>query len=108
MDIDPRRTLTQLFTHDIEQVNSFKARKDSVLGNHFHRHTVEFFYVTQGSLELTIEYLTGGSETARYNKGDLFVVYPNQNHIIKALTYLEFLTFLSIKFDKKSPDVWVK
>lgn len=95
---DSRRSLIQLLTADIEQVNIYEAQEGSVLGNHYHKETTEYFYVLEGTLV--------------YNKGSvidsdtLFVVYPGEKHTLTCLTKVKFMTFLSKAYDKESPDLW--
>lgn len=98
VDNDSRRSLTQLLTAGIEQINIYEAQEGSVLGNHLHKETTEYFYILEGTLI--------------YNKGSvvdkdtLFVVYPGEKHTITCLTKVRFMTFLSNAYDKESPDLW--
>lgn len=94
---DSRRKLTQLLTADIKQVNVYECQANVNLGNHFHKKTVEFFYILDGEIE-------SNGETKK--EGDLFVYYPETMHTIWAKTTCRFMTFLTVPFDKENPDLW--
>lgn len=96
---DSRRSITQLFTSNIAQVNVYDAKKGAVLGNHYHKETIEFFYIVRGSLIANDKVLS---------KGSLFVVYPEEPHTIECLTDVSLMTFLSKPFDLENPDLWKK
>jgi len=93
---DGRRTLTQLFTADIKQVNEYHAKKGTTLGDHYHATTTEYFHVTKGTL------LANGEP---FSRGSTFVFYPPQKHVIECLTDVSFLTFLSEPYDELNPDL---
>lgn len=93
---DERRTITQLFTVDIKQVNLFEVQPGVELGNHYHKDTIEYFYVLEGKLK---------SNNKIMSAGDLFVYYPQENHKIKTITLTKFMTFLTKPFDKLNPDL---
>lgn len=95
---DTRRKLTQLFTADIKQVNIYEAKKDSNLGDHYHKETDEYFYILKGGVLYNNSRLLG--------KGDLFAVFPEEKHSIYCLTDVTFMTFLTKPFDKENPDLW--
>lgn len=95
---DDRRKLIQIFTADIKQVNIYEAKKGSELGNHYHKETDEFFYIIKGIVLY--------NKTQMLSEGDIFVVYPEENHLLLCLTDVQFMTFLTKPFDKENPDLW--
>lgn len=97
---DSRRRLIQLLTGDIKQVNLYEAKKDATLGNHYHKDTVEYFYILKG----TATY----NDKEVVNPGTLFKVSPEENHMIRCLTNVKMMTFLTVPFDKEKPDLWIK
>lgn len=98
--IDSRRMLQQLITANIKQVNYYKAHPGAVLGDHFHKETVEYFFVASGKVAYNDEQVMG--------PGDFFAVYPEENHKLECITEVELLTFLTKEFDKEKPDLWKK
>ena len=97
---DNRRILSQLVTSDFKQVNIYEATHGSILGNHFHKETVEYFYIIKGSLEY--------NDKAIVKKGDLFVVEPPEKHWLKVISdKATFMTFLTKPYKLESPDIYV-
>ena len=95
---DDRRKITQLFTAPVGQVNLYHCKRGSVLGNHYHRETIEYFYVVRGTL------LYNGERI--FETGDMFVVYPEEKHTIKCMTELTLMTFLSKPYSEEDKDTW--
>lgn len=104
---DDRRTITQLFTGWVEQVNTYEAKKGSTLGNHYHKHTIEYFYILKGTATVYLEdTVTHSAWSQVIRSGDLFVVHPYEFHTIDCLTDVEMMTFLSMPYDKDKPDIY--
>lgn len=99
---DGRRELKQLLTADIKQVNHYEASKGAVLGDHYHRTTKEYFYITKGTFMVQIS-----SNSFAANPGFFFRVDPFEKHTLEALTdKAAFLTFLSEPYDNARPDLY--
>ena len=104
---DSRRILTQLVTDNIKQVNSYQVNKGCILGNHYHKDTNEYFYITKGSFALFMHPCGSKKAISRIlNKQSFFVARSGYVHSLEALTNGEFLTFLTKPFDQKEPDIW--
>ena len=97
---DSRRTLTQLLTADLKQINLYEAQEGAVLGNHYHKETIEYFYILQGSLTYNRESVL--------DEGTLFVVYPTEKHLLTCLTYVKLMSFLTKPYLKENPDIWTE
>ena len=94
---DHRRTISQLFTAPIHQVNRYDVKKDAVLGDHYHKETREYFLITKGSFIIQYGNYKSKLFTAKaVNKGDYFVVEPYEKHTIECMSQEgQFLTFLT-------------
>lgn len=97
---DDRRTLLQLLTADIKQVNLYQAKKSARLGNHFHKETTEYFYIVKGSV------LYNNKTTL--SNGQIFVVKPQEHHLLECMTDVTLMTFLTKPYTKEKPDIWTK
>ena len=95
---DGRRRITQLLTASIKQVNVYDAKKGSSLGNHYHKETVEYFYIIRGKVIY--------NNSRIFDSGELFAVYPEEVHTIECLEDTKFMTFLSRPYTKEEPDIW--
>jgi len=97
---DERRKLQQLFTKDIKQVNFAQAKEGAVLGNHFHKETIEYFLITSG--------LVRYNDDKIMSKGDVFVVYPEEVHKLECMTDVDYVSFLTRPYLPESTDIWIK
>lgn len=99
---DSRRELQQLLTADIKQINNYHAERGAILGDHYHRSTTEYFYVTRGTFMVQVS-----SNSFAANPGFFFRVDPGEKHTLEALTdKASFLTFLSEPYDNDRPDIY--
>lgn len=97
---DKRRSIIQLLTADLKQVNTYVATKGSCLGDHYHKQTTEYFYIISGNIIYNNERVL--------EEGSFFVVYPQENHTLECLTDVRLMTFLTKPFDERNPDLWKK
>ena len=97
---DKRRILTQLLTSDIKQINTYEAVHGAILGDHFHKETIEYFYILSGVLIYNNKKIL--------KKGDLFVVEPEEKHsLLVKSDKAVFMTFLTKPYTKENPDIHV-
>jgi len=98
-----------------EVLNGFEARtfvcgemkEGSVLGNHFHRRTRVFFYLTRGSARVaTVNVETGATDsfTLEENQGCFFEV--NESHAVRFTKAGEFVMLKSHPYDPADPDTY--
>lgn len=96
---DNRRTLTQLLTSDIKQVNLYECHYGAELGNHFHKKTIELFYIINGVLIYNKKRIL--------RKGDLFSVEPVEKHsLLVKSDKATFMTFLTKSYSKEDTDTY--
>lgn len=104
---DDRRTLEQLLTAPVSQLNRYTVKRGAVLGNHYHVETVEYFYVTKGTISMMTKKLGAHIWNSRIlNKDSLFKVEPRTVHVVEAMTNSVFLTFLSRPYKAHDTDIW--
>lgn len=97
---DARRVIRNLLKTDIKDINYYEARKGVTLGEHYHKNTFEYFFITSGRGILHVD-----DSTEKIWPKSLFVVEPGKKHSIECLTDLKFLTFLTEPYDDKHPDM---
>lgn len=108
---DQRRKLDQLLTlpidHEIKQVNRYDAKKGSILGNHYHKHTTEYFLITKGTIELKVSRIDNQESLKMIlNNGQFFVVYPYEIHTLLCLTDVRLITMLTEPYSHSEPDIY--
>lgn len=97
---DSRRSLSQLITDEIKQVNVYEANYGAELGDHFHKDTIEYFYVVRGVMKYNDHFVV--------KKGDFFYPELGEKHKLKVVSdKATFLTFLTQAYSKEKPDVYV-
>jgi mannose-6-phosphate isomerase-like protein (cupin superfamily) len=96
-----------------EVLNGFEARTfvcgemkmGAVLGNHFHKRTRVFFYLTRGAARVATEDVgTGEKDSFRLsaNQGCFFEV--NESHAVRFTEDSEFVMLKSLAYDPADPD----
>ena len=104
---DSRRTLKQLVTADIKQVNSYKVTKGAILGEHYHKLTFEYFYIVKGSFLVVLRAVGDKMKWSKVlGKESLFCIPPSVIHTLEALTNGEFMTFLTKSYTKDNEDIY--
>ena len=99
---DNRRSLSQLATVDVKQINLYEAHKGAILGNHYHKLTYEYFYILKGSFLCDV---AGKSQIVGRNS--FFVVEPEERHTLECLSLTgSFFTFLTKPYTKDETDTY--
>jgi quercetin dioxygenase-like cupin family protein len=98
-----------------EVLSGFEARtfiwgemkKGAVLGNHYHKRTRVFFYLTRGKARVAIVNVETGKKEAldlRANEGIFFEV--NESHAVRFTEEGEFVMLKSLTYDAGDPDTF--
>lgn len=72
---DVRGTLVQLVHEGFKQVNVIESKTGAVRGAHFHKNSIEAFYVVTGSVEVTL-WDKKSSEKITFKQGNFFEIHP--------------------------------
>ena len=104
---DSRRVLKQLLTAGISQVNIYEAKRGSLLGNHYHKETLEYFLIIKGTVLVVTRHVGQTMPNSQVvNKDNLFVVETGEIHTIECLTNVTMLTFLTKAYNSDDPDTY--
>ena len=98
-----------------EVLNGFEARtfvcgemkKGAVLGNHYHKRTRVFFYLTRGAAQVATVNVETDQRDAfglRENQGCFFEV--NESHAVRFTENGEFVMLKSLAYDASNPDTF--
>ncbi len=83
--VDNRGGLTQLIHSGFAQVNVLESKAGSSRGGHFHKRSVEAFYLISGSVE--VEFIDKNqSEKRIFYKNEFFEVKP---YVLHSMHFLE-------------------
>jgi len=84
-----------------------RMKPDAVIGNHYHKRTTIFFYLTRGSARIRTVNVEDGSRDdflLHENRGVLLKV--NESHAIRFLEESEFIMLKSLRYDSADPDTY--
>lgn len=90
-----------------KEINFFESDKGCVRGNHYHKETVEGFYVIDGEIEVCLEDQKSGEKknfTAR--KGDIFRINPYIVHAFTVKTDSKWINLLSKEMVSMEKDIY--
>ncbi len=91
---DNRGTITDVLTDEqIEHVNHITFKKGSVRGNHYHKRSIHYDYVTKGLLEVYTRLPWEPVKKRVVKAGELIFTAPNERHAVKALRDSEIMVF---------------
>jgi dTDP-4-dehydrorhamnose 3,5-epimerase-like enzyme len=79
----------------------------AVIGNHYHKKTIIFFYLTSGSVRVKTVNVENGLRddfALQANQGVLLSV--NESHAIRFLEDSEFIMLKSLRYDSTDPDTY--
>jgi dTDP-4-dehydrorhamnose 3,5-epimerase-like enzyme len=100
-----------------EVLNGFEARtfitgrmsRDAVLGNHYHRKTRVFFYLTRGAARVVILNVETGEKeafTLERDQGCFFEIH--ESHAVRFTEDSEFVMLKSLAYDPADPDTYAQ
>jgi dTDP-4-dehydrorhamnose 3,5-epimerase-like enzyme len=79
----------------------------AVLGNHYHKQTLVFFYVVQGSVSVkTLHVDTGARDQFQLGDQQGVVLHTNESHAIHFLAPTQFIMMKSLRYDPANPDTY--
>jgi quercetin dioxygenase-like cupin family protein len=79
----------------------------AVMGNHYHKHTVIFFYLTAGAATVKTAHVeTGETDEFQLKSGEGAILRINESHAIRFLKESEFIMLKSQKYDSDDPDTY--
>lgn len=79
----------------------------AVMGNHFHKKTVIFFYLTTGAARIkTIHVETSARDEFLLSANQGVLLRVNESHAISFLEESEFVMLKSLRYDPTDPDTF--
>src|SRR4029079_13153454 len=83
---DARGSIADILEDEpIEHVSVLQTRQGSVRGNHMHRETHQWLYITSGTLRFVTQAAGAPEEMAIGRVGDVIHCAPNEAHAMEAL-----------------------
>ena len=90
-----------------ENVSYGSMKKGAVMGNHYHKETLLFFYITKGAAKIDIINVKSKVVESFILKAHQGVIFkPNHSHAIRFLELSNFVMGKSLKYDPINPDTY--
>lgn len=93
---DKRGSISDIFyKENINHVAIIKSKKGAKRGDHYHKKTTQYMYITKGSLEYWYKKFNskGKSKKKILRTGDLIKTPPLEMHALKIISNNEFIVF---------------
>ncbi len=79
----------------------------AVMGNHYHKRTLVFFYIVDGLVKIkTVHVESGATDEFQLSSGQGTILRINESHSIRFLKESEFIMLKSEKYDSNDPDTY--
>ena len=102
---DARGRFTGITNQRWHEVNLVETAAGEVRGNHYHRHTLELFYIVSGEVEISVEGVKTGRKTRfTAKRGDVFLIEPFELHTFRTLSDTVWLNMLDPALDPEDMD----
>jgi len=105
---DERGTFQELISdYKWESVITGTMHTGSKMGNHYHKRTLIFFFLLNGSARVrTLNIKSGDKDSSLLGNGQGILLCPFQTHEILFLQESSFLMLKSIKYTPEDPDTF--
>jgi quercetin dioxygenase-like cupin family protein len=93
---DKRGSISDIFyKENINHVAIIKSKKGAKRGDHYHKKTTQYMYITKGALEYWYKKFNskGKSKKKILRTGDLIKTPPLEMHALKIISNNEFIVF---------------
>jgi dTDP-4-dehydrorhamnose 3,5-epimerase-like enzyme len=90
----------------VREVNYIETVAGEVRGNHYHRETIEMFFIIEGAVRVTARHLhSGHTEERVFSKGDIFLIEPYELHTFRVMEDAKWINMLSKPMAGTTPDL---
>ena len=104
---DSRGTFTGIINSGVwEEINIIETEEGCIRGGHYHKVTLELFYILSGTIEVEVAKEGVEKEIHRIGGGEIFVIEPFEVHTFRCLTKCVWMNALSKKMDASNMDFY--
>ena len=96
-----------------EEINFINSKKESIRGGHYHKETLELFFIISGKIEITYKKVIsynryGQTERIIVSKNDIFIIEKNTYHEFYMIEESSWINALTKKHNIENPDFFKK
>lgn len=89
------------------EINYIESQKGAIRGGHYHKKTLECFFIIKGLIDISIENIKSGkTEKFTAKARDVFVVKPFEVHKFQVLEDSAWINILSIAMNEHEKDMF--
>lgn len=105
---DPRGSILGIIQNKSwKEINFIKSKKGCVRGNHYHKKTLECFFIVSGKIQVLVKNLKNKKIKKFIAKeNDIFIIKPFELHTFKILENAQWINMLSKPIKKESNDIF--
>lgn len=89
-----------------EEINIIETDEGCIRGGHYHKLTLELFYILSGEIEVEVSREDKAKEVHLVREGAIFLIEPFEIHTFRCLTKCKWLNVLSKKMDELAMDFY--
>jgi dTDP-4-dehydrorhamnose 3,5-epimerase-like enzyme len=90
-----------------ESIVSGRMNAGAIMGNHYHKKTLVFFFLYSGSADIrTVHIDTNERDAFTLNANQGVMLHTNESHAITFTAESDFLLLKSLRYDPDDPDTY--
>jgi dTDP-4-dehydrorhamnose 3,5-epimerase-like enzyme len=90
-----------------QSVVSGRMNAGAVMGNHYHKETLVFFFLFSGGADIrTVHVETGERDAFTLSTNQGVLLHTNESHAITFTAESEFLLLKTLRYDANNPDTY--
>lgn len=90
-----------------QEINYVESQRGSVRGGHYHKETLECFFIIKGTIDVYIDNIKNKkSESFSVKERSVFVIEPFEIHKFKVLEDSAWINILSKPIDNNNKDIF--
>lgn len=90
-----------------EEFNYLETAAGHTRGNHYHKFTLELFFILDGEIDIEITRPDGSRLNDYVSAGTILLIEPGEIHTFHCRTPTRWINVLSKRFDPAAPDLHI-
>lgn len=89
-----------------EEINLITSEKNCIRGGHYHKKTLEFFYILEGKIHITLFHISDPKKINNIlvEQGQIFCIFPNIVHTFEIIDKSTWINMLDRKMEDDNKD----